>query len=65
MSTTQQGKYARQKEVAKHFGVCKTILWCRSKGTDFPQPSQLGKKITLFNIAEVDHQWIETHEEAK
>ena len=55
--------YARPTEAAKHFGVCKTTLWRWSKRPDFPQPSKIGRKITLFNIAEVD-KWIKSHREA-
>lgn len=49
--------YARPAETARHFGVGKTTLWRWSKRSDFPQPTKIGPKITLFDIAAVNA-WI-------
>ena len=56
--------YARPAQAAKHFGVGKTTLWRWTKRSDFPQPTKIGPKITLFDVQAVD-QWIKDQREGK
>jgi predicted DNA-binding transcriptional regulator AlpA len=55
--------YARPAEAARYFSVNKSTLWRWSKREDFPKPSRIGRKITLFEIAAVER-WLKAHGEA-
>lgn len=59
----ETNQYARPAEAAKHFGICKTTLWRWAKRPDFPKPSKVGAKITLFNVTAVAN-WLENQKEA-
>lgn len=56
-------QYLRPAEAAKRFGVCKTTLWRWAKRPDFPKPSKVSSKLTLFNSAAVAR-WLEDQKEA-
>lgn len=49
-------KYARAAQAANYFRIGKSTLWLWTKTLpDFPQPIKIGKRVTLFDLDEIEN----------
>lgn len=44
---------ARVKSVAKFLAISKATVWRKAKQPDFPKPTKLSERVTVFDAAEI------------